>query len=541
MIVSEEHIKQALKGETESVKALKTEHELLSMHVYGKNKTKYLTKITGLENDEQLKLRQKYGRSNKDIISNLTAPVNKIFSAKGKNKTYNFKQKETSEKFRRYLSTVDNGKSLENWLSSYWKEKITCDPNGLFMIEYSATKEPYPTYKSILSIRDYKQVGQKVEYIIFEPYKKEVNGNILTFCRVYDDEADKLYLVDGDRISLIKEQTFKNTWGYVPAVVISDIEDTNSDFKKSSIDNEVELANEYLLGNSNKAIYKFKIGFPLFWMYLSSCPVCKGEGEIEGKECKSCNGSGHALKKDISDITGVKPPQTTDDVVITPDIAGYVTPPNEGLDQMTNELTLLRTLMEFSHWGTTQEKGENETATGRFIDIQPVSDKLDKYKISLETVETILVKFIADKLYPEIFEGSSINYGNRYMIETADQLLDKYSEGKTKKLPSTTLDYLLEQYYQGQFANDSMRLSYYVKLMKLEPWVHLTLGEIPELYKATEDYTKKVYFSEWVNSMKVDDIIMLDLTKLNKKLTEFINLKPKQNELPDKRTAADLQ
>ena len=537
MIVEIDALRKAYKGETKEISALKKQHKRLRMHYYGIGKTEYLEQISGLENADQIKLRQKYARSNKDLFSNLSSPINKVFSAKGKNKTYNFKSKDTEDKFRGRLSVIDNGKSLENWLESYWKEKIAADPNGVFLIERDKEGNPYPTYKSILAIRDYKQIGQKLEYIIFEPYTKIENNTTNTYVRVYDDNADTLYLVDHDDFIVVEEETFENPWEKVPGVLISNIEDTNTKFKQSSIDNEVELADEYLLDNSVKAIYKFAHGFPLFWMYLSSCSVCKGEGEVNGSKCTTCNGSGYSLKKDVSDIIGINPPKTTDDVTITPDIAGYITPPSENLIQMTGELSLLKDMMWFSQWGTVIEKGENETATGRFIDVQPVSDRLDKYRKGLELVETLLTDFIGSYLYESAYNGCSINYGSRYMIETPDQLLDKYTQAKEKKLPQTTLSYLLNQYYQGQFASDSTRLTYYTKLMKLEPWVHMTVNEIPMLYQSTIDYEKKIYFSEWANSVTIDYIVNTDLKRLDKDLIKFINLKEKPNEPNDGQSA----
>lgn len=524
MVVLIDDIKKAFSGESRSMQILKKQHRLLRMHIYGIGMIEYLTRISGLENTQQIALRKKYARSNKDLFSSLLSPLNKVFSAKGKNKTYNVGTEKTQLEFRDTLATINNGNSLEVWLQSYWKEKIAADPNGLFLIEKDNEGNPYPTYKSILSIRDYKQSGQKVEYIIFEPQKRDNNGTIEETVRVYDDEGDKLYLKRADTFILLEDESFINTIDEVPAVVISTFEDTNSAYKRSAIYNEVELGNEYLLDTSVKRIYKFLHGYPIFWKYASKCPVCNGSKYIAGVECKSCNGTGFSSTKDVSDVTILKPPTEAGQPVIAP-IAGYEAPPSEALTQMTDELALLKSAIEFSQWGTTQEKGENETATGRFIDVQPVSDKLNIYTDSVEIIESLLVDFIGKIIYQDAYNGNSINYGRRYMIETPDQLLDKYTEGKTKKLPPSTLDYLLEQYYQGQFASDFRLLTYYQKLAKLEPWVHMTVNEVPASYQTTIDYQKKIYFSDWKNSIKIDDVVKTDLKKLDKQLTEFTNKK----------------
>lgn len=529
-IVGVDYLSAVIGNVPDYMTALKEEHKLLRMHYDGIGTDEYIKQITGLESQDQLKLRKKYARSNKNIFANITNPVNKIFAAKGKYKSYDLPTDNDQKKFTSYINTVDHGKSLENWLSSYWKDKIASDPNGVFFVEKDKEGNPYPTYKSILSIRDYKQRGQYLEYIIFEPYKRQIGTSEIEFVRVVDDEADKLFKVTNDGIVELEDERIVNELGYVPGCVISTLENTNTEFKKSSIWNEVELANEYFRDNSVKSIYKLTNGYPIFWMYYSQCPVCKGVGEREGEKCNYCNGSGLALKKDVSEIIGIKPPQTADDITITPDIAGYISPPPENLEQMTSELSLLKDMMLFSHWGSSMETGDNNTATGKWIDVQPVYDKLDNYAANLETIETLLVDFIGDILYKESYKGSTINYGRRFLVETPDQLLDKYIKGKEKKLNSTTLDYLLGLYYQTQFNTSPVMLEYHLKLMQLEPLVHYNLNEVPQDFRNTFEYQKKLYLEEWINTVKQNDIITKTIQQLDKDLTKFTENKITENE-----------
>lgn len=530
MIITLDYLKSVITDEPKYIAKLKKQHKKLRMHYHGIGLDDYIEKISGLENSDQIKLRQKYARSNKNLFANITAPVYKVFSAKGKNKTYNLPTPESNKKFTEYLSEVDDGKSLEFWLESYWKDKVAADPNGIFLIEKDKDGNPYPTYKSILSIRDYKQSGQRLDFIIFEPYKETVNNNTKEYVRVYDEAGDMLYnITDRSNITLVADEVYKNDLDHIPACVISTIEDTTNGYKKSTLDNEIELADEYLRDNSVKTIYKLTNGYPIFWMYYSQCPVCKGSGEVNAEPCKACNGTGYALKKDVSEIIGIKPPQTNEDVRITPDIAGYISPPVENLDQMTSELALLRDSMLYSHWGTTMETGENNTATGKWIDTQPIYDRLDIYANGVEVIETLLSDDIGEIIYKNSYKGCSINYGRRFQIETPDQAIDKYIKGKEKKLNQTTLDYLLDQYYQSQFSTDPNSLTYYQKLTDLEPWVHMDLSEIPTAYQGTIDYDKKVYINEWKSTKSVDYIIATDIKKLDKDLIKFVEEKRKEN------------
>jgi len=529
-MVDESYILSVIQKHPSYMVSLKKAHKLLRMHYHGIGVNDYVSKITGLENSDQLRLREKYARSNKNLFSNLAAPIDKLFTAKGKNKNYQTSTSSQEKQLKDYIHSVDNGKSLEMWLKSYWKDKIAADPNGIFLIEIDSEGNPYPTYKSILSIRDYSQSGQSLDYIIFEPKKKVINGKEHDTVRVLDDDSDRLYIIGQNNIVLVEDDTYKNELKKVPGCIISAIEDTTSEYKKSSIDEEVELANEYLRDNSVKTIYKLTNGYPIFWMYYSQCPVCKGSKEHNGEPCKSCNGTGLALKKDVSEIVGIKPPESPEDITIAPDIAGYVSPPSENLEQMTGELSLLKDMMFFSHWGSTMESGDNQTATGRFIDVQPVYDRLNNYADCLEVIESILVDYIGAILLKKGYKGCSINYGRRYLVETPDQILDKYIKGIEKGINDTTLTYLLKQYYQTQFATDPMMYVYYEKLIDLEPWIHKKITDIPQNLQNSIDFKKKIYINEWANTLTINDIVMSDLKKLDKILTKYVEQKNIDNE-----------
>lgn len=525
MILTKEQAQQRFEKPDPKLGELKKQHKKFLMHVHGNNLSDYLKKISGLENKQQIDLRQKYARSNKDLFSNILRPTDKVFSAKGGNKEYNISGDNNLKVFRETLSEITEGMSLSKWLQNYFLDKYAVDPNGVFLIE-NANSQAYPTYKAITSIRDYKASGQRLEYIIFEPEKRKINDQEHDFIRVYDDKEDKLYKIEGEKWVRQPKETFPNHWGYVPGIVISDLVDTVTGYKRSSIEEQIDLADEYLRDASVKTIYKFAHGFPLFWMYLQQCPHCKGEGEINAKTCNYCNGTGYSLKKDVSDIIGIKPPEGPDDVTITPDVAGYVTPPSENLEQMTNELKLLRDMMYFSHWGTVIQRGENETATGRFIDAMPVNDRLNQYADSIEDVEQKLTDIIGQFYFPNSYQSASINYGRRYIIETPDQLYDKYIKGREQGAHVVVQNYMVDQYFQAQFANDNFSLTIHRKLYDLDPFPNLNITDVPV---NNLDYYKKLYLHEWRRTLKDFDIYKTPFQELDNKLSQYVKLKQLTN------------
>jgi len=522
MKLSQDEIQRRFDNPDTYIKKLREYHERLNMHVHGENLAQYLTQISGLENQQQIKLRQKYARSNKNLFADLLRPTDKIFSAKGGNKEFMFSTRDKAQEFRDKLGNITSGLSLQKWLQHWFLDKYVTDPNGIILIE-NADGEAWPTYKSIKTIRDYRFNGQRLEYVIFEPVTYKIDNVDVKFVRVYDDEQDKLFRLDEDgKLVLQEDFTYENHWDYVPGFIISDIVNTITGYKKSAIDPEVELADEYLRDASVKTIYKFAHGFPLFWMYLQTCPTCKGEGEIKGKTCQTCNGSGYSTKKDVSDIIGIKPPETEETPRITPDIAGYVTPPGDNLQQMTGELKLLRDMMYHSHWGTVIQKSDNETATGRFIDAQPVNERLNKYADSVENIEKLVVNALGDFYYEDAFKGASINYGRRYIIEAPDQLFDKYVKGKNQGAHPVVQNHMVDQYFQAQFANDNFNLTISRKLYKLDPFPHLDIKDVPV---KNRDFLKKLYLNEWAASIKADEIFSKKIKKLDEMLTEYVEQK----------------
>lgn len=506
-------------------KTLKEEHAYLMMHVHGIGLTDYLTKISGLENDEQILLRRKYSRSNKALWSDVLRLVDKIFSARGTIRNYDIKSDTLKKDFISKLEKLSNGYSLNKFIKTFWLDKLVVDPNGLFLVE-NKDGEAWPTYKSISTIRDYKVIGQKPEYVIFEPYKVMEEGKESEYVRVYDDAYDYLFKLENNKLIQVQDQTYVNPWGYVPAMVVSDIiNSVNSDFKRSVIDEQCELADEYLRDNSALSIMKFLHEYPIFWMYLFACENCKGTKIVDGKQCPSCGGTGYSMKKDISKVYGIKPPTDREQPIITPNIAGYISPDKTSFDLINVELDKLSKMIKASHWGSTLEQIDNETATGKYIDSLPVSDRLNKYDDSVELCETILTNYLGEFYYGNvIYKGCSIHYSRNHIIESPEQLLNKYMEAKSKGSNIEVLDYLLNRYFESEYQNDALMLGYSKRLIEFEPYPHNTIEEVKGFAEGTQEFKRKLYFDKFKLTKTKEEIInpALTLEKFNSELDTFI-------------------
>lgn len=529
MTISDAFIIEKLNNRNPLIEDAQKLHAHLLMQVHGIGVTEWIKKIEGLENEEKVNLRKRLAKSNKSMWGDVLRFTDKIFIATGGSREYFFKNKKKSNEFREILGNITEGLSLRKWLENYWLDKIAVDPNGVFLIENNG-KDAYPTYKSISVIADYQADGQDLDYIIFEPEKVEDQNYELL--RVYDDESDRTYKKTGDELEVIK--SYPNTFKKVPGVIISDIVDPLSGLKASSISKELDDADEYLRLNTVFTLMKYHHGFPFFWMYMTACPVCKGTTMVGGKECHACNGTGLSTKKDVSDITYIKPPEDKEQPLVAPNLAGYVVPPIESIQWLRTELDSIKSDIKFSHWGTVLELDKStieKTATEVTINAQPIQDRLNKYSDSEEIVEKKLTDFLGVFYYPDNYIRCSINNGRNYIIKNHELLLREYVELRNNRSGETALNDKLKQYYESLFQNDVTNLVIRLKLIEVEPLVHYSVDEvvgmqIPESIKKT-----KVLYNEWLSTLDKEYLFSSNVEELRNSLNTYVESKKYENEV----------
>lgn len=537
-----DQIKEIVLGEINPrIKAARCMSDKLRLHVDGVGMQDFLARINNYENEKQFEARKKHAISNKAVIEDLLRNVDNAFSARGGSKNYEFTTKSNEEKFIIRLTDVKSSLSLSEYIEQVWFHKFVTDPNGLMFVEVKSEEvdgeevaKAEPTYKSIYSIRDYEQNGNGVDWVIFEPHAVEFeeDGKKEKSKRFWYADKVGYYEYEQSREGLKEVSFIENSFGEVPAVLCSNLIDPITGWKKSPIDAQVELLNKYLISNSVLSIAEFFHNYPQQWTYIDECPKCEGSGTFQDKPCDKCDGSGKRSRKDVTDTIELKIP-ANDQAKIAPDISGYITLPTDAWTLMTDSVDRSSELIYYSHWGTTQEKSDSATATGRFIDVQPVNNRLDKYSSSIEMMQTNLANLLGKFYFPETFERAFIQYGRRYLIETPDQIWEKYLKAKEKNAPVTTLDLLLTQYIESEFRENEQAFFYESKKALLEPFVHWDITTVKTLGVQLEDYTAKLYYNEWIATVSRRDIIEKSTEDLRKELYTFTNqkiVKPKIEE-----------
>ncbi len=471
-------------------------HKKLSMHINGLGLADYIRKIETYERPEHLALRKQYAQSNKALFARIARPIDEIYSARGGGRIYRLSSPELEKEFAGMMTEVEYGYSSKKWVECFWTPRYLDDPMGLIFIEVGAD-EAYPTYKSSHDIFDYKISGRKIEWVVFKTEDPDV-------FRVVDDSFDTLYRREGENVRKQTGTTYPNYFGRVPAIVISDIPKAGMEgIYVSPMDPVVELADEVLRTGSIRNIYSFKHGFPKTWKYREMCGDCKGTGRISANECRACNGTGKKVDSTPAEVTVLDWP-VQGEPVIAPDVMGYVSPDIEYLKYSREELEWLETMIYKTHWGANNNKErqnlERETAAGVYMDVQPVNRKLGKYADSAEHVEKFIVDLLGEFYFRSDYKGATISYGRRYLLEGPDVIWKKYEDARKAGAPFSTLDEHLKEYYETKFRSNPLEMQRYLKQMRVEPFVHLTVDQCKAFTEGL-DLARKAYFSEWAGTI----------------------------------------
>jgi uncharacterized protein YutE (UPF0331/DUF86 family) len=484
-----------------------------------------INRIESIESAKRAIARRKYSKDIRDMFDRVFKKRYNVFEAVGGSEVVKIESETLKAQFETIANNFKGQKSIEKYLSDTFFNLWDVDPNGVLFLEYKIEDgqiECYPTYKSINDIRYYDADGQEIEYIIFEPKLVKTETNSLSkMWRFVDSENEYFFIQDGSSFRFLEEKSFKHEFKQVPGVIISDNQIVGSHIRRSMVDQVSELAKDYARDKSVLTIYKFQNGFPIHWRYEQKCRPCQGTGKTGSESCKICNGKGIIQKSDVTDVVSVTPPREGDPV-LTPNVAGYVNPSIEVWKQYNDDLKQMELKIESTIWGTMEAAAQNDTATGKFIDTQPITNELSKLSSNVEFVHNFLAKMVLRLITPvetdKIYYYKS--YGRRYIIESPDTILNKYNESKEKGDPVTILDRLLNEFIVAKYKSDLYMQNVQLKKAVLEPYIHLSVKEVYDMFGKKEAYKKAVFADFWSEAehSKPYDVLLKEFNEYANKM-----------------------
>ena len=487
----------------------RTTHKRLKALVTGEDFTELLiNQFEKLESKDRAVAREKYSKDVRDLFNRVYAPRENVFRASGGSVVDRF----MSEAIRqRYLDTVKNykgQKSIKQYLQDYFFILADVDPNGLIFTEYKDDKNIYPTYKSIDDIRVYKSNGQLCEFVIFEPIDVYINDTTIKKWRIVDDKREYSILQKGNDFYLNEDESFDHPFGVVPAVILSSNQKTGTELRISNLFPIVALSEDYAIRKSRYTIYDIQCGFPDRWRYEKTCRSCHGTGKTgDGASCGSCSGK----SRDVTDVNVIEMPREDDPIL--PAMSGYVSPALDWLN--ATELTLEKNedKIDATVWGTKRiSEGGNETATGRFIDIQPVENRLYAYSRLVEWVHNQLSIYVQSWINGKPVKDNQfyVSYGYRFIIESQDTIIERYSKSRQEGDNITILDKALDEVILVKNQNNPKALEIAQKKRNVEPYVHNSIKEVFDIFGSREAAKKTVFVQFWqqVDTEKEVDVLI---------------------------------
>lgn len=489
-----------------------------------------VSRIEQLESTGKAAARKKYSKDIRDVFERVMKPRENVFQANGGSEKLVMSNENIKKMFIKAQSNFKSNKSVFKYLSEEYFNLADIDPNGLLFLEYrlrGANKSVYPTYKATNDLFFYEPNGQKTEYVVFKPEDKLIGTVLQKTWRIVDDSYDRVISEIGT--SLVIVSSFAHPFGEVPALILSNKEKIGTNLRLSSIEKVTEIAKDLARDKSILTIYKFQKGYPIHWRFVTQCRTCVGSGRKDNTTCTQCEGHGYIKNTDVTDMVTLPIPDA-DQPNIAPNIAGYVSPDFETWRQYKQDISDFETVMKDTIWGTHINGSENknlqetETATGRYIDVQPIINSLNVYADVAEYVDNTICNWLLNFCDPvkDKFDQVYIKtYGRRYIIENPDVILTKYQEAKKTSDSSTILDKLLEEFILSKYKNDASMQSIMLKKKDIEPYVHMTFEQVNSAFGAEEAYKKELFNKFWASCDEY-----ADSGKLQTQFKEYLSNNP---------------
>lgn len=510
----------------------------VNMHITGRKASEFLETLENYENVKQKELRDKLLTSNKGLFTFLLRPIDNVFTAKGGRINYNL----TDEKKARLvnlISNVNDKLDLKTYLRKKILSKYIIDPNGFILLDLDAEGQISTEVHTTHDILHYDKKGNSIEGIIFEAngsYKTDEKDN-KKYYRVLDKDQDNIYIQDGESVTLSETRSFPNFWGYVPAMILGDEYDPNSNMFVSFIDGVLEEAQNRFRDLSIATVHKLSHGYPKYWQYPEACTKCAGIGEVSGYldgsltkvVCSSCEGGGVKQRKDPSDVMIIDLPKDGEHN-ITPHVAGVVSPDGVTMKIYRDELKELKEEMFNSLWGSPFESNMRiETATATILGRQAEENRLGR----VSTTFARLHKFMLDAFGQFVFLSSeyesSVSYGRRYLLETANEILDTFETASKNGLPEILQKDLIEKYYESEFSENDLEYVKRKKLLAVDPFPFQSASAVKDLGVSEEDLKLKIYYPQWTNQVEEAKIVFMSIDQLKAELANYIRTKTIQD------------
>ncbi len=449
------------------------------------------------------------------ILDNL----NRWATNQGTVRAIKWKQKEQGKEFKKVLDQVWRGNSLEDFISTFYKEAIYQEMEGFLLVTKpqiidnktilregveipwdGKALDPYLIFIAAEDVKDFNGIGDKLEYIIIK-LGDDHNGKKMY--RVIDEGQDIIVVDNKDSIGILSE--VKNELGYVPAIQISNIAKSlrNDKVKTSPINHVLSDLNRYMKKDSDLIIQMVRHMYPKLAAVVTACKQCNGDGynieDIDTKiKCPDCNGTGKIIPISRDGIMGIPQYLGEGHTAYPGSPASYITPDNDSLTTAINDLTKLGLDILYSATGDKNLIVEGlETATENLINFKGLEDRIAEIIPMVESREEFIIKTVA-KMHVDFvngFEGVAVRYGRRLTVRGESQILTEIEGAKTAGMPISHVEALQKELIYTKYKNNNVELNRQLLLCDVEPLNGYTVEEVLDIVSHVDPVTIRMKFN----------------------------------------------
>lgn len=478
------------------------------------------------------------------VVEDCYRELERVFYSRNSSSTYQFTSSELLEDWMDYRITHLH--EPEVWKTEAWK-RMQVSINSILVVDLpvdqvSPRPEPYFYWLEIEDVIDFKTKPNNTdfEWLVFKQPDKRV--------AVFDEYSVRVYQLNekNEIESLVSESA--HGLGYCPARFFwsTPLNEKYKELKKSPLAKELSNLDWYLFFSISKQHLDLYAPYPIYSSYEADCHFensetgdycdggflrnAKGEYKIlnDGtvEKCPCCSekriaGPGSYIEVPV--------PNAADGVADMRSPVQITTIDRESLDYNVGECERLKNEIIISVVGSdgtvSEKEAINETQVA--ANFESKTSVLNALKTNFELAQRFVEDTICRMRYGEEFISSAISWGTEFYVFTVKELYDKYKQAKENGALNSELDAITQQILEVEYRNNPLVLQRMLILKQLEPYPHLTLGEVISLSdKQLLDLRKvrlKLNFTQYIDRFERENINILEFAS-GKTLREKISL-----------------
>ncbi len=459
-----------------------------------------------------------------DVTQNIFNEVSKIFEGQDRFVGYQFVNEKQRTDFELYLKSINDDRfwrtdgmlAIKNgynsivivdlpYIDEYEDKDVNPDLTGLQLQSYPAP------YYYILAI-------ENVIWLEIDPTERDIEWIFFYDCEdktqayIFDDAFFRTYSRVEDH--WVEQSAVPHNLGYVPA----------KQFWSENLSSESLIRKRGLitnsLGNLDKLLFKqvsethvdLYAEYPITSMYSQKCDYVDAIGNtcesgrvkaliqdgIGGQQqretyipCPKCGGGLQTLGAGTVLEAPAMTKQGDPDLI---DAIKFITVPTENLKWIAEKVNSLENKITYSIIGVTDEINKGVAINKDQVASQYESRQnvLMSVKNQMEDVHRWAHETLAKLRYGKSFLSATVNYGTKFFIQTASELMKDYIDSRTAGIPSYELANQRSAIYETKYRSNPEMLQRIRILSNLEPYQDYSIQQIKELLAMGNIFDKRL-------------------------------------------------